>query len=261
MSVPPASTSVKGSLNPDAGWADFETGSRPSMIPKAPPPPRFGPNTSMAPQTGRMSLPPGAGAEGPQRHPGRHTNMKSYPPEAPEGDRYYRHALLLREQGRNAETLAKLEELYRVDPNHKDGRILMQRLACEQGRPELAAQHTEWVLGVHSKRSAYADVCSTYRRTRMAFAELRWTEQSLQQVLMAAERVSESRVVLDATKLLLHQFPQSPVLAQAFYASARVQQAEGRPDLAKTTLQNLINRFPRDPYAEEARRRLLELGP
>jgi hypothetical protein len=42
-------------------------------------------------------------------------------------------------------------------------------------------------------------------------------------------------------------------------ASAEVQVREGRPDLAKHTLENLIARFPFDALVGQARRRLAEL--
>jgi hypothetical protein len=267
VSVPPSSTLVRSELK-EGGWGELGTGSTPSMIPKAPPPPRFGASASLRPDAPRASLrPEPAGRPGSQwpepRSRSDASKLKSsqYPPESPEGDRLYRHALLLREQGRGQETLAKLEELYRGDPNHLEGRVLLHKLITETGREAIAAEHTEWVIGHYAKRGAHGEVCAAYRRTRMAFVELALPESVLQHVILSADRVNETRVILDATKLLLQRFPNSPVLGQALFASARVQATEGRPDLARNTLQMLISRFPRDPLAAEARRRLLDLGP
>jgi hypothetical protein len=261
VSVPPTDVS-RGELRTDAGWTELGTGSHPSMIPKAPPPPRFGAAASSLHPGPLRSVRPGAASE-PRRASqwpeARGSRPSSYP-EAPEADRLYRHALLLREQGRMTETLSKLEELYRADPEHAEGRLLLHKLSGELGREDLAAQHTDWVLAHCEKRGAHGELCAVYRRTRMAFAGFAWSERALRNVLLAADRTADSRVVLDATKLLLTQFPNSGVLAHALFASARVQCVEGRPDLARSTLQTLLNRFPRDPLAMEARRKLLELG-
>ena len=95
---------------------------------------------------------------------------------------------------------------------------------------------------------------------RLAAQTMVWSEKALLAVLLASDKAGEGRVVVDVTKMLLHGYPESPALPRALYASAAVQHNEGRPDLARATLHNLVTRFPKDSLTPIARRRLGELG-
>lgn len=224
------------------------------MTPKGSLSPCFSAPPSLAPAQPGARRAPDPGEESgirPARERGR----------SPDAERLYLHAVALRDQGRKQDALSTLEELERLDPDHLQGRLLLHKLTCECKRADLAAQQSEVLLHDLSRARADAEVCNVYRRTRVTFSELCWSDTTLHKVLLSAERLGESRIILDATKLLLTYLPESPLLAHALYASARVQQAEGRPDLAFSTLQTLIARFPRDPVALDAQRKLRELSP
>jgi hypothetical protein len=230
----------------------------PQTRPSAPPPrmsmpPQQPPRASMRPNDPweRMSLTPAVGMQ--SLAPGR------FEERASDEDRRYTQALFLREQGHTDDALAILDELARSCPDHGEARAMVLRLAIERQDQVRVEQHAEFVVLGCSHRGDITQVCGIYRTARMTAPSMRWSEKCLLAVLLASDRMGEGRVVVDVTKMLLHGFPQSPALPRALYASAAVQHNEGRPDLARATLQNLVARFPRDSLAPVAKRRLVEL--
>jgi hypothetical protein len=244
QSLPPPSGS-RASIAPP-------TGARQSL---SPPRMSMGPETraSMRPNDPweRMSLTPAVGMQ--SIAPGRFDDRGS------EEDRRFTQALFLREQGRTEDALLILDDLARAFPEHGEARTLLLRLAIERQDQTRVEQHAEFVVQAAAQRGDITQVCGLYRTSRMAAPQMNWSERSLLAVLLAADRGGEGRVVVDVTKMLLHGYPQSPALPRALYASAAVQHNEGRPDLARATLQNLVTRFPRDSLAPIAKRRLNEL--
>lgn len=173
-------------------------------------------------------------------------------------DRRYTQALFLREQGRTRGALLLLDEVCRTSPDHAEARQLLFKLALELHSEEHLRAHVEWVLVYHTQHAQFAQACWVYRNLRMSMPQHVLSERSLLQALVAGDKAGEGRVVIDVTKLLLHSYPESPALPRALYASAHVQHGEGRPDLAKATLQNLVTRFPKDSLAQLARKKLAE---
>jgi hypothetical protein len=201
----------------------------------------------------RMSLTPGVGFQ--SMAPG-----AIHGQNASEEDRRYTQALFLREQGRVGEAIAILDEICQVFPDHHEARNLQLKLALEHRDTPRIEAHAEWVVIYQAQRGQHQTVCSLYRSTRLAAQTMVWSEKALLAVLLASDKSGEGRVVVDVTKMLLHGYPQSYALPRALYASAAVQHNEGRPDLAKATLHNLVTRFPKDSLTPIARRRLGELG-
>lgn len=200
----------------------------------------------------RLTLTPAMGVQ--SLVPGRYDAVAS------DEERLYTKALFLREQGRTSEAVQLLDDLVASSPEHAEARTLLLKLALEQGQLDKVEQHAEWVVLDCAQRLQNTQVCNFYRSARVGSPQQLWSERALLAVLIAADKSGEGRVVVDVTKMLLHTYGESPALPRALYASAAVQQHEGRPDLARATLQNLVARFPRDSLAPAARRRLHDIG-
>jgi len=239
LSIPPAplTGSMSGRNNLSPGISE-----RRSMPPNS---------FDNAPSTTRRSLNP-------------FSSLKSLIPgaprdEQPEEDPRYVHAVQLRKQNRKLEAMLALEELRRMKPDYPHARDLLFQLAVELGAEDRVRQHADWVLTQQGKLEPHV-VCATYRSLRMACPNLGLSEKALVVVLVAADKARDGRAAVDVTKLLLRDHPASPLLPRAFMSSAQVQLAEGRPDLARATLESLIARFPHDSLAVLARKKLNELA-
>jgi hypothetical protein len=184
---------------------------------------------------------------------------RTWEPEEWEDDPRYESALDLLASGDKQSALLELKEVCEADPEHLHARQQLFHLALELHALEHVTPHLEWMIGLHAQRGETLEVCNVYRNTRMALPTLAWSEQSLVHALIEGDKARDGRIVVDATKMLLSGFPESAALARAFIASADVQLHEGRADLARATLQSVVTRFPLDPLAVVAERKLAEL--
>ncbi len=209
-----------------------------SMRPRSGPPAGFD-----EPGTGRRSLLPGA----------------DHDPRG-EDDPRFREAADLRWHGQKLEAMELLEALLQAQPGHAPARLELFSIAMEVRDEGRVRQLHDWLVQYYVHHQQPSTACQAYRAVRLAFPNLSFKERTLIAALLSAEQAREGRVVVDTTKLLLKDFPQSSTLPRAFMSSAQVQLDEGRPDLAKRTLENLLARFPHDSLAQEARRKLRELG-
>lgn len=175
-------------------------------------------------------------------------------------DPLYQDAMDLRSHGRKLDALLLLEQLLERTPDHEYARREVFTIAVEQRlEPRVQAQ-IDWTLLDHAHTRDFTRLCATYRSVRMAFPNLAFAEKALVAAVFAGDKTQDGRVIVDATKLLLRDYAKSRALPHAFMASAHVQVHEGRPDLAKHTLENLIARFPFDALVVQARKRLAELN-
>jgi hypothetical protein len=104
-----------------------------------------------------------------------------------------------------------------------------------------------------------AEAAGVYRLMRATFPELALSERALVAAVEAADRSSDSQVVVDAAKLLVHGYPESAYVPRVLTKAAEQQLVSGRADLARSTLEYLATRYPHDPLAQQARQRLNEL--
>ncbi len=243
LTAPPPTASLINSARPTFNPSSSNTPERRSL-----PPSQF----DSAPSTERRSLNPLASFKG--MLPG------SSRPEATAEDPRFQNALMLRRQNRKLEAMMALEELRRMKPEYPEARELLFVLAVELGAEDRLRQHADWMLAQQNQQQDLAGVCANYRAVRMACPNLGLAEKTLIAVLVAADKTRDGRAAVDVTKLLLRDFPASVHLPRAFMSSAHVQVAEGRPDLARATLSNLIARFPYDTLAVQAKKKLNELG-
>ena len=186
-------------------------------------------------------------------------NTRTWDPEEWEEDQRFIAAMDHLHAGHKREALQKLAQLVKDDPGHLSGRMQLFQLAAELKEPAHIQQQAEWAIGYYLQHNEPQSACDAYRTTRTAIPTLEWPEKSLVSVLIAGDKVKDKRVVVDAAKLLIHHHPASPAMPRALLAGAQAQEDEGRPDLASVTLQNLIARYPLDPLADMARKRLADL--
>jgi predicted Zn-dependent protease len=161
--------------------------------------------------------------------------------------------------GYKRDALAVLQKLYKDDPGHLFGRIQLFTVALSAGVKDVIEEHAEWALSFHNQHTSPQIVAESYREIRLALPDLKWSEKSLVLALLAGDKAGDGRVVVDATKMLLVQFPQSRALPRAFLSSADVQLAENRPDLARATLKSLLGRYPLDPLVMHAEKKLAQI--
>lgn len=192
--------------------------------------------------------------------PGSPYGRAHWDPVSRERDERYAEALELLRAGDREGAMRALERLVAEHPDHVHGRLQLFELAVELRDQARAAEHHDWIVSHHLQTGNAEALCQAYRETRLAFPELAWSEKSLIQVMHAGEKTHDARVVVDAAKLLIHTYPKSRSVARALLVGARVQEQEGRPDLARATLQSIMGSFPEDPVAEVARRRLAMLA-
>ncbi len=186
-------------------------------------------------------------------------NTRTWDPEEWEEDQRFIAAMDHLQAGDKREALHNLARLVKDDPGHLSGRLQLFQLAAELKEPSHVQPQAEWAISYYLQHSDPQSACDAYRLTRTAIPTLEWQEKTLVNVLIAGDKVKDKRVVVDAAKLLIHHYPNTPAMPRALLAGAQVQEDEGRPDLASVTLQNLIARYPLDPLADMARKRLADL--
>jgi predicted Zn-dependent protease len=184
----------------------------------------------------------------------------NWDPAARERDARYGEALEKARAGDKQGALEAFDLLCADYPGHTHARLQLFQLAVELRDQARARDHHDWIVTYYLQITNIEGLCQSYRDTRLAFPELRWSEKSLVQIMHAGEKIHDARVAVDAAKLLIHTYPQSPTVPRALLLGARVQEQEGRPDLARATLQNILGTYPMDPVAEVAKRRLAQLA-
>jgi len=209
-----------------------------------------GERPSLAPPTRTSKIPPAIDS-------GR--NSRTWDPEEWEEDQRFIAAMDHLQAGHTNDALKSLEQLVKDDPGHLSAKLQLFQLALELKQPKHVQEQAEWAIAYYLQHHEMQSACDAYRRSRTALPDLDWPEKTLVSVLVAGDKVKDKRVVVDAAKLLIRQHPNSPAMPKALLAGAQVQEDEGRPDLAALTLQNLIARYPLDPLADMARRKLTDL--
>jgi hypothetical protein len=169
------------------------------------------------------------------------------------------HGRALAESGRLEDALALLEPLCVQQPEHEACRALLLDVCCKLPRAAKALDHGEWLMVRWLQTQRPAEAAGVYRLMRATFPELALSERALVAAVEAADRSSDSQVVVDAAKLLVHGYPESAYVPRVLTKAAEQQLVSGRADLARSTLEYLATRYPHDPLAQQARQRLNEL--
>jgi TolA-binding protein len=85
------------------------------------------------------------------------------------------------------------------------------------------------------------------------------TEATYRERAVALERAADGGAYVAMTAGMITDHPDSDLLPSMLLRAAAFQLDGGRADLARSTLEGLIRRYPGDPVADIARERLAEL--
>jgi membrane associated rhomboid family serine protease len=138
---------------------------------------------------------------------------------------------------------------------HEGALEQLARAAVKLGDPALATQAV----------SAYLDELARAKlpqvlplATELRLLEQPWplTERAGAVLVRAAGQADKLDVMILAAARLLQQHPGSAFAPGVLWEVARAQERHKHAELARTTLQQLISRYPDDPFAAQARRKL-----
>jgi hypothetical protein len=157
---------------------------------------------------------------------------------------------------RSSEARALIERACAREPQRESYRRLALRVCAEAGQWDDVSVHAEWLIGYYADSRAHAAICEIYhflaRRDRAHLLQ----DRVLGLAVVAANACSDSGMVVDVTKRLMHDHPRSPHLPQALLVTARHQLSEGRPELARATLTYVAEKFGENAASQHARQML-----
>ncbi len=184
---------------------------------------------------------------------------RTWDPQEWEEDPRFVAAIEALSRGHKRQALSELHALYQAAPGHLYGREQLLSLALELKDTDLIAAHVEWALAFQAQHRSPERAVETYRAARAEVPDFAWSEKALLTAQRMGEKARDNRAVVDAAKQLLVQHPESKAIPRALLATADAQLREGRPGLARTTLENLLARYPLDPLVSYAERKLVEV--
>ena len=168
----------------------------------------------------------------------------------------FARAVDLRLGGRPREAIKVLKELVAQEPRHQPALEEMFLLSVELKDDETLHRSATGLIGSYILDKNYAQVINVYRRI-IEFAPAYVPEdKTLLQIVRAAREIGDLDAVLEAVETLEEAYPESALIPRALWDEAETQHKRGWKDEAVVTLETLIDRYPIDPLAEQARRRL-----
>ena len=150
---------------------------------------------------------------------------------------------------------AELEGLLHDRPDHLEALVVLARLLAQLGDVHAAATRGSAALDrlcTHSPGRAL----ELFEELTALHGEIALSASALAHTARAAAGSDRPAPQFDATRRLLIDFPDSPLVPQAMLEAAEAQRRHGRPDLAVATLQNLREVFPASPEARRAEQTL-----
>jgi membrane associated rhomboid family serine protease len=164
------------------------------------------------------------------------------------------HQLLVAQ--RFADAHPHLASVLARNPDHAGAREAQLRVAAALGDRTLLDASLAPELDRLSRDRRFADVHELYTLAEKHAVPL--TDRALAHALHAAADQRDVEGVERTMRRLVVEHRDSPLIPKALYETAQAQAAAGRRDAAQKTLSDLVARYPMDPIAEEAKRRLIE---
>ncbi len=168
----------------------------------------------------------------------------------------YARAVDLRTGGQPREAMQVLNQLIVQEPRHQPALEEMFLLSLELKNDKTLRQSAAGLIGSYSLDKNYSQVINAYRRIIEFAPSYVPEDNTLLQVVRAAREVGDLDAALEAVETLEEAYPESALIPRALWDTADTQQKCGWEDDAVATLEALIERYPVDPLAEQARRRL-----
>lgn len=171
-------------------------------------------------------------------------------------DERYVSAMRALGQGDKAGAAAMLKEVLAEDPDHGAAREALFRLALELDDERRVTIDASWYVVRAVDQEEWDQAAGTYYTLRDRYSQVTLDDRALAAVAVAGNKLSNSTLVVEATRDLMNQFPKSPRVPAAMLESAEAQSNTGRRDLALKTLRNIVATYPQDPAAAVARERI-----
>jgi hypothetical protein len=163
----------------------------------------------------------------------------------------------LRESGDTGAAARVLDELVaRPDPP-ADALLERCRLAIAAQDAGFARSTGSRAIGALRAARRDDDAVTLYRDLRDRFGRPPLTDAALLDVAHSAIALGSGTIVTEVVNTLIELHPESPLVSQALWEVALLQERVGRPDRMERTLRRLIERDPLDPLADAARARLI----
>ena len=139
-------------------------------------------------------------------------------------------------------------------PRLAGGDALSDAISTAPITPELA-RRVDARLAELARHNQAEHAVELYR-IAAARPDLTLSDRSILIVEQAANEIGESELAVSLVRTLMSTHPGSELIPRAMWDVAQIQQRAGREDLARATLEGIIDRFPGDPFAIQARARL-----
>ena len=157
---------------------------------------------------------------------------------------------------RPREALPLFEATLKKNPRHPEARLALWEAAVEaQDAERLCACASEVILALAQRRELRR-VLEAYSTLELRAPGFVPTDRALGQVTRAAIELKDGALCARVAMLLVKEFPASALAPKMIWDVAVAQEQAGRRDLARQTLEQLVRRYPSDPFAQRAREKL-----
>jgi membrane associated rhomboid family serine protease len=171
----------------------------------------------------------------------------------------FARAIDLRKAGRAREAMQVLNELVAQDPRHQPALEEMFLLSLELKDDDTLHQSAAGLIGSYTLDKNFSQVINAYKRILEYAPSYVPEDKTLLQVVRAAREVGDMDAALEAVETLEEEHPESTLIPRALWDTADTQQKRGWEDEARVTLETIIERYPMDPLADQAKRRLVTM--
>jgi hypothetical protein len=135
----------------------------------------------------------------------------------------------------------------------QEGAELAAVEAPPAGEPTAAPESPSDVIQRLGGTADARQVVEYYRSMVGTPAAAELTERAYLAVVRGCERANEPQLLVRAASALMAAHPKSALIPGVLWSVARIQRAAGRPELAEKTLRTIVEQYPDDPVAENAR--------
>ena len=170
-------------------------------------------------------------------------------------------ALKLLHDGRQAEALAALKTLRVKRPRNSTVNQELFELGLQLADREALEAAGSEVLLETARRGEPGAALTRFDAAERAVPDFKLNDRALAALAKSAFEAGDNALGVKLTNRLMNGFPQSPVLPSVLVEVAKAQLKASKPEQARRTLQQVLTRYPLDPYALEAKRLLDGIAP
>jgi membrane associated rhomboid family serine protease len=149
----------------------------------------------------------------------------------------------------------RLQAVLARSPRHQGALEQLARTSVALRDPALAGPAVSAYLTALA-RTRMTEVLPLVDELRLVDGTVALDDRAGAVVVRAAAQGNRPQDAIKVASALLRQHPSSPLAPGVMWEVARLQEQHGHADLARQTRQQLVARYPNDPFAEQARVRL-----